>query len=99
MTKVLAKIIVSGVVQGVNYRWTVKRIADKHGIKGYVKNLADRNVEVIAEEEKEKVEKFIEAIKVRNGFIDVRNAKVEYKKPENKYKDFFIEKRDFKNYL
>lgn len=39
---------VSGMVQGVGYRFFVQRIADRLGIAGYAKNLPDGRVEVYA---------------------------------------------------
>lgn len=42
------KIIVSGRVQGVFYRTTTKDVADKLKLVGYVRNLPDGSVEIIA---------------------------------------------------
>lgn len=42
------RVIVSGRVQGVNFRASAKEQAATKGISGYVKNLADGNVEVVA---------------------------------------------------
>lgn len=39
---------VSGMVQGVGYRFFVQRVAARLGIAGYVKNLPDGRVEVYA---------------------------------------------------
>ena len=38
------KLVISGKVQGVGYRFSVKRKADSLGIMGYVKNLHDGSV-------------------------------------------------------
>ncbi len=35
-------------VQGVGYRFFAQRVAERHGIAGYVKNLRDGRVEVYA---------------------------------------------------
>jgi len=40
--------LVSGVVQGVGFRWFVLRRARILGIAGYARNLADGNVEIHA---------------------------------------------------
>ena len=40
---------VRGSVQGVGYRYFVLREAESRGITGYVRNLADGSVEVVAE--------------------------------------------------
>lgn len=47
--QVLAKrFVISGMVQGVGYRYFAQRIADRLGVAGYVKNLHDGRVEVYA---------------------------------------------------
>ncbi|HSD29091.1 MAG TPA: acylphosphatase [Vicinamibacteria bacterium] len=40
---------VQGRVQGVGYRYFVMREAELRGVTGYVRNLADGSVEVVAE--------------------------------------------------
>lgn len=42
------RFLVSGLVQGVGYRFFARRAAAKHGAAGYVKNLRDGRVEVYA---------------------------------------------------
>jgi acylphosphatase len=46
--KVARKYLVSGRVQGVGYRFFAERVANELGIRGYVKNLWDGDVEVYA---------------------------------------------------
>lgn len=40
---------ISGLVQGVSFRWHTRRIAQSLGLAGWVKNLFDGSVEVVAE--------------------------------------------------
>lgn len=40
---------ISGEVQGVGYRFFVQRSSARHQVRGYVKNLDDGRVEVLAE--------------------------------------------------
>ena len=54
------RLIIKGKVQGVFYRATAKDIADELGIKGSVKNLPDRNVEIRATATEEMLQKFID---------------------------------------
>jgi len=44
-----ARFLVNGRVQGVGYRYFVLREAQALGIDGYVRNLADGSVEVVAQ--------------------------------------------------
>ncbi len=56
--------IVHGNVQGVGYRWFVKKIAFRNNVKGSVRNMEDGSVRIIAMAEKEAMEKFEKGIKV-----------------------------------
>ena len=42
-------ILISGRVQGVGFRDFARRSAEKIGVRGYAKNLANSDVEVVAE--------------------------------------------------
>ena len=43
-----SRFLVSGVVQGVGFRWYVARHARALGLAGFARNLADGRVEVVA---------------------------------------------------
>jgi acylphosphatase len=45
---VTTRFVVSGVVQGVGFRWFVARHARALGLGGYARNLPDGRVEVVA---------------------------------------------------
>ena len=53
------RLTIKGKVQGVFYRATAKDVADLTGIKGWVKNLPDNNVEIIATASEDVLQKFI----------------------------------------
>lgn len=52
----------TGDVQGVGFRYTATRIARRFDVAGYVQNLPDGRVEVVAEGDMDEVERFIGAI-------------------------------------
>ncbi len=54
--RVARKFTISGEVQGVGYRFFAQRVAAQHQVVGYVRNLADGRVEVVAEGSREDVE-------------------------------------------
>ncbi|MBN2121622.1 acylphosphatase [Candidatus Micrarchaeota archaeon] len=49
-----ARLLISGSVQGVNFRWFVQETAKGMGVNGWVKNLPDGKVEIECESETEK---------------------------------------------
>jgi len=51
--------VVSGVVQGVGFRWSARERATALGVAGYARNLVDGTVEVEAEGEATAVEDFL----------------------------------------
>jgi acylphosphatase len=53
------RLIIKGKVQGVFYRATAKDVADLIGVKGFVKNLPDGNVEITATAAEDILQKFI----------------------------------------
>lgn len=53
------RLTIKGKVQGVFYRATAKDVADLIGVKGWVKNLPNDNVEITATAAEEVLQKFI----------------------------------------
>ena len=56
--KVARRFFISGRVQGVGYRYFVQRASARHQVRGYVQNLDDGRVEVVAEGSEKAVEEF-----------------------------------------
>ncbi len=54
--RVARKFTISGEVQGVGYRFFAQRVAARYQVVGYVRNLTDGRVEVLAEGLMEDVE-------------------------------------------
>ncbi|MEK6953959.1 MAG: acylphosphatase [Candidatus Micrarchaeota archaeon] len=86
--------IIHGDVQGVGFRFTVFNLAQKFKVNGFVRNLRDGTVEVQAEGEKEQLEKFISAIKIKDGWINVEKIDLEWGKAKNEFRDFSILRRE-----
>ncbi len=55
---VARRFVISGLVQGVGYRYFVLRAAARHQVMGTVRNLPDDRVEVIAEGDREAIDEF-----------------------------------------
>lgn len=56
---VRAHLLISGIVQGVGYRWSCQRAAQGIGVTGWVRNLPDGRVEAEAQGTREQVETLI----------------------------------------
>ncbi len=80
--------IVSGNVQKSGYRARVIDIARSLGISGYIKNLEDGRVKVIAEGEESDLEKFAKALAIKNTLIDVIGIDIHYSSSTGEYDDF-----------
>jgi acylphosphatase len=84
------KAIVDGIVQGVGYRYNVKHIAIRYKLKGYVKNLDDGRVEIVAEGDEESLSKFLNDIRIKKEPILVESIDVSYEEPTGEFKAFKI---------
>jgi acylphosphatase len=88
---VSALIKVTGMVQGVGYRYFTLRQANLFGLNGYVKNKADGSVEVEVEGEKDIIENFRSILKQGPGFASVDHIEVLYGPYTGKYSKFSVE--------
>lgn len=86
------KYYISGLVQGVGFRFFTQRAAARNQVVGYVKNLADGRVEVLAEGPEESVEDFHKDIAAGPEFARVGEVEELVVEPESRYFTFFIEK-------
>ena len=69
---------VSGKVQKTGYRARVLAIARDFSLKGYVQNLDDGRVKVVAEGEAGDLESLLGALEIKNTIINVVDIKNEY---------------------
>ena len=69
---------VSGKVQKTGYRSRVVETARTLKLKGFVENLDDGRVKIIAEGEEEKLKWFLEAIDIKDSLIQVSGIEKEY---------------------
>jgi len=85
-----AHVFYSGNVQGVGFRFMAVDLAMKHKIIGWVKNVSDGRVELIAEGEESSVLNFLAEIKrVLARYIS--EVKFNWEPATGQFKDFSIE--------
>ncbi|MDD4909872.1 MAG: acylphosphatase [Candidatus Omnitrophica bacterium] len=79
----------SGAVQGVGFRFTAVRLANSFDVTGWVKNLPDGRVEIMAEQEEEVLKDFLNAI--RNKFEEyIRDVEAIWSEAGGEFKGFEI---------
>ncbi len=66
----------SGRVQGVGFRFTAERLAQRYPVTGYVRNLPNGQVELLAEGEEKSLEEFLKTIRETfNSYIQKVDTK------------------------
>ncbi len=83
-------LVVSGIVQGVFFRYNTYKKAVSLNLKGFVRNLDDGKVGVVAEGKKEDLAKLIEFCKKGPLLAKVHNVDIKYEKPINNFTKFEI---------
>jgi acylphosphatase len=82
-------IIFSGRVQGVGFRFTAHRMANRHQLTGFVRNVPDGTVEMFIQGPSENIDNCIQDIK--DSFAAyIRETKINEIPLDPKYKDFGI---------
>lgn len=87
---VRAHILISGRVQGVFFRSTMKEVADELGLKGWVRNLPDGRVEAVVEGPRDKVEELIRWCHRGPPLARVKEVAVRWQEYKGEFKDFRI---------
>jgi len=80
----------SGRVQGVGFRITAEETARELGVVGWVKNLRDGRVELIAEAEENVLERFLEAIRTGSMKNFVKQVELSWSNASETFDDFEI---------
>lgn len=80
--KIRVHVFVSGIVQGVGYRFTTLDRANQLGVSGWVRNLPDERVEAMFEGTKAAVEEMIRWCHQGPPGAVVKDVVVDYEEPE-----------------
>jgi len=84
------QIFYSGYVQGVGFRYTAKSVAAGFEVTGYVRNLPDGRVELVAEGTKDELEAFRQAIRDAGLAHFIRDEQVIWSEAEGGFRGFQI---------
>ena len=85
-----AHILVTGMVQGIGYRFFVTRLAASIGLSGWVKNLPDGRVEITAEGDRSLIESMIRDLKTGHPYASVKAAAVRWEAWTGKFDGFRV---------
>lgn len=90
--KVARKYIIKGDVQGVGFRFFTQRVAARHQVVGYVRNMPDGSVEAFAEGSQESIEGFKHDLSAGPKHARVEQVEEINLEPTGQYPSFRIER-------
>ncbi|MBS3131587.1 acylphosphatase [Candidatus Woesearchaeota archaeon] len=83
-------IMIKGFVHGVLFRFSVKELADRLGVKGYARNLENGDVEVVAQGHEDKLKEIVEFCRKGPRHARVSGIEVKFSDSGEKYSSFEI---------
>jgi acylphosphatase len=90
MENVRAHVVIEGRVQGVFFRSHTQEMAERLGLKGWVKNRRDGRVEAVFEGDKGMVEQMIQWCHRGPSEARVTNVQVDREEYSGEFEDFSI---------
>ena len=84
------RVYFSGRVQGVGFRYTVRMLSLEFDVTGWVKNLEDGRVEMLAEGERSELEAFQAAIHNAGLRRFIRDNQVHWSEGTGEFREFEI---------
>ena len=87
LSMVRSHVIFSGRVQGVGFRYTAQRLANEHKLLGWVKNLPDGRVEMLAEGPRERIEHLLFKLDSR---FQITKKDLDWLEPKGQFTGFDI---------
>ena len=89
MARIRKHIYYQGSVQGVGFRFTTVRVAERYAVTGFVRNLPDGRVDVVVEGEAREIESFLaDLADSMQGYI--RNAQIDDKPYTGEFNRFDV---------
>jgi acylphosphatase len=85
-----ARVLISGRVTGVGFRYFVTSRAEGFNVAGYVRNLDTGSVEVMAEGERREVYDFLMAIRPGPAHAEVTAFQTDWQPYQKQFDTFFV---------
>ncbi len=86
--RVARRYVIAGCVQGVGFRWFTHDTAAREGVHGWVRNLADGSVEVVAEGDLASIDRLEAAVRRGPSSARVERFDVEELAPSGRTAGF-----------
>jgi len=83
--------IITGLVQGVGFRFFVERVAKRYSLTGYVMNLPGGKVKVLAEGPREALSFLIQDLRKGPPLSSVEEVQVNWEEYRGRFGDFSIQ--------
>jgi acylphosphatase len=84
-----AHVFYSGRVQGIGFRYTVADIASYQKVLGWVRNLDDARVEVVAEADEDTLNIFLQQVNQHFSRY-IKDAEIEWLPASGEFRDFSV---------
>jgi len=81
---------VRGIVQGVGFRYFTRESAARLGLTGWVRNVADGSVELVAEGPRADLERLIELITAGPQLSSVRGIESDWSEATGEFRGFTV---------
>ena len=78
------------IFEQVFFRHNTQKVGHKLGLTGFVRNVPNGNVEIIAEGDEEKLEQLIQYCKIGPRWANVENVEVKYEDSKNEFDSFSV---------
>lgn len=88
--KVRARLLISGRVQGVAFRWETLQAAQRCGVDGWVRNLSDGRVEAVLEGPRQQVNDLIDWCRQGPPIARVDSLDIQWEDFSGVFEDFSI---------
>ena len=85
-----ARAFISGRVQGVAFRWETQRVAARHKVFGWVRNLPDRRVEAVFEGPRPQVNAVLDWCRQGPAIARVDEVDIQWEEFKGEFKSFSI---------
>lgn len=82
--------IVHGYVQGVSFRYYTRRAANRLGVTGWVANLRNGNVKVVAEGEEANLQEFLAFLREGSPAARVERVDTTWAEAEDAFQNFSV---------